>query len=733
MEKVHSKGFTLIELLITIAVIGIISTIGIVVVTNTTKKAKEVSYNASYNLLERASKLYATELKNQNKYWFQDDSDPNVEYSCISMLMLINKGYFKESDIEALKPDITKDTLIRVSRDITTKVLSAKIILDDDSCIEGFQPNVTFTPSGDVKNNWYRNLNVEIAVSGSNIDYYEYYIKNNGSKLSSKTQTGATNVNVPITINSNKLNVCVNVYSLKETTSKEICSNNYQFDNEPPSAPNISFSSNYNVNFSGSTDNLSKNITYHYSKNNKDFSSGSSLIRQTSDTQIYAYAEDYAGNISSVSQKKLNIESSTGGTVSHTETNKYYCSYTKKYYDTYSEANNACYVVTEKTVTKTATGKYKCSLYPNKTYTTKNLAENDCTTEDTNAKIHNYKCPNGTTQNTKNCIIKKTNVTETFDISCDKSNPGYIWLGIGWPAGCPGVGYYQYLNGSALKDDEVSCGSSTVGVAHIVRSGFQPYCNDGEGDCNYFCYTDSVTICDSSSSCKNIQYNTNCGLRGTSLGKREVCDAKICSMVGLTNISLNDSTTCPSGYTANYTGLNQDSSTCPQSNTACQLNVTDGQFRGPTGCTGNFCSDFSLPWLTHKTPIQDQFNKYKYDSSTCTNNYSSVSCTATATTQYKCSDGTISSNCKVKGEVASEYSYSCPSGYTCSGDNCDENSTCSKVVNNTVPVLHKQVNYYCSLDTTKAYQTQSEALEACMSNCEVGFNYYDNYCYKLTN
>lgn len=97
-------GFTLIELLITVGVLAIIFSIVFVLYGNYTKDVKEKVSEIEKKELVTSASMYYNEFSNDENYLSYETEEEidgvkkNVTYSCISVLNLVDKGYYKEKD-----------------------------------------------------------------------------------------------------------------------------------------------------------------------------------------------------------------------------------------------------------------------------------------------------------------------------------------------------------------------------------------------------------------------------------------------------------------------------------------------------------------------------------------------------------------------------------------------------------------------------------------------------------
>ncbi len=127
MQKLNRKGFTLIELLSIIIILGLITGITITVVLTTMEKAKE-----------RSKKLTRDNIAGQaEEYIYEGFADGNwtssgeEEYKCVTVQDLVDAGYFKQDIVNGAE-GITPDTIIKVTRNVSTKVITSKTIASND-------------------------------------------------------------------------------------------------------------------------------------------------------------------------------------------------------------------------------------------------------------------------------------------------------------------------------------------------------------------------------------------------------------------------------------------------------------------------------------------------------------------------------------------------------------------------------------------------------------------------
>lgn len=257
------KGFTLIELLVTIVIVALIGTIAFVGVQKLLDKSRKQTNTVSLSSIKSSSVNYIEEYADEvSSFWYQDYSgtegnyvENDNEYSCISIRLLINRGYLKEGINVKTETgnEINDDTLIKVTRNKTTKVINDEVFLDDLSCKEfdNEEMQIDFNISGLLgENDWYiDNLNVEILpkVGKSGVRSIDYYIKNNNTKSTSSTLTTNDNKTVPISDSSSSLKLCATVTNGIGKVSNEFCTKDLKQDKTTPSSTLIS-SDNINTN-----------------------------------------------------------------------------------------------------------------------------------------------------------------------------------------------------------------------------------------------------------------------------------------------------------------------------------------------------------------------------------------------------------------------------------------------------------------------------------------------------
>ena len=100
--KNNNKGFTFVELLSIIAILAIVITIVITISLNVVNSSKEKSYKVTINNVERDVSSYVME---NNDIFSWRDYDDIVEYQCITVQHLIDKGYFSNDILNSYVSD----------------------------------------------------------------------------------------------------------------------------------------------------------------------------------------------------------------------------------------------------------------------------------------------------------------------------------------------------------------------------------------------------------------------------------------------------------------------------------------------------------------------------------------------------------------------------------------------------------------------------------------------------
>ena len=94
-----NNGFSLIELLAVIVILCLLFGIGGFYIFNTIKNSKDKSDVIADNVIKKTASTYISE-NNNDIIWTDDTDNTNSKYTCVSVQSLIEKGYFKESEIK---------------------------------------------------------------------------------------------------------------------------------------------------------------------------------------------------------------------------------------------------------------------------------------------------------------------------------------------------------------------------------------------------------------------------------------------------------------------------------------------------------------------------------------------------------------------------------------------------------------------------------------------------------
>lgn len=289
-----NKAFTLIELLVTILILGITVIIGVVSVNAIINNSKEKKDDLNIENILLSSKNYTLEFKNEDKYWFVDNSNDDMEYSCTTIGMLINKGLLKEKILDTIINNkvITKDTSVLIKRDRLTKVNNdIDIIFDSVSCKEDASIKVNFNILSEMEeNSWFKEdvkINIDIE-NDSQIDKNNitYFVKENDSKKDAlinnisgeegsnwDINVGNEGVNLDLCVTINTLKDKLVTYCLSETQDK------YKMDKTKPNSPELTLdtlTNKYKINSSNAKDNVTSEsnlryyITYDETLNEKE-------------------------------------------------------------------------------------------------------------------------------------------------------------------------------------------------------------------------------------------------------------------------------------------------------------------------------------------------------------------------------------------------------------------------------------------------------------------------------
>lgn len=670
-NNIKKKGFTLIELLITIGVLALISLIGIVTVIEVTKKSKEQSVNLTIKNIKTASVDYINEFKKDNKYWYSIDTNQDVEYACVTVGQLINKGSLKDNVLNIKYNDntITKETSIMLKRNKYTLVLLEEDLeFNNTNCLDDGDINVSFTVDGTVGENNYYISSPKVTLSivnDSQIDKEEtnYKLINNTNTKTTKYQDNT----YIIEEEGKNINLCLDVYTNKGN-NKSFCikkdnEEKLKIDKTSPTEPKLLLNKNneYYLLSNGSSDNLTNDTDIRYYIDNVP-SNGSytKVLEETlTSKEIKAYTKDEAGNKSNTITKLLEITSSL--TTNITTTTKYYCKENDTYYDNLEDAKTNC--------TKKEKGnyevKYCCSL------------NNECSKssslkcEENGSTTPVYSCPSGYSFKTSGMCVKTKSVSESekYNLNCS-GNTTY-----GWSSGKTESG----LNSCNSKKGTCSS-SKDVGKTKVTCSS--------TGDSNFY---KSSSICEK-----------HCGNACRSIGKGAkpwYCDKT--SYIKTTY-------TCKSK---------------PGSKTYSVGSII------PSTSPSSICDGGTLTQTDYKDGCDESKGKTCTSSSTC-NKTTYYKCTYSESAKvsgYKCSldEKTYDSksSCKRPGSVTKSY--------YCDGKEYNSITSAKEACNKTIAgaVTNKEA-YTCSLTNTTSNDKNTE-INNCKNYCAKG-TYYNNKCYSLT-
>ena len=118
MRDLNNRGFSLIELLGSLALLALILCIGIYRAGDTLSTSLTILDNISENEIKNSAEIYVIE---NPVSWIHD----NGEWTCITTLDLVDKGYLDEDDIISYK-----DKEIKIVRDSSSKVITSVLIVD---------------------------------------------------------------------------------------------------------------------------------------------------------------------------------------------------------------------------------------------------------------------------------------------------------------------------------------------------------------------------------------------------------------------------------------------------------------------------------------------------------------------------------------------------------------------------------------------------------------------------
>lgn len=488
------RGFTLIELLVTIAIMAFVIIITFTIIKNAIDSAKTKSNNVTISTITKSALAYTEEFKTQDKYWFIDSNNTNIEYACTTVGMLINKGILKDSVIGAKLEDkiVDKDTSVLVKRDKTTKVYTDEILFNQEVCGEDTTIEVRFDLFGNKGNNdWYiEDVGVNINVTNASQvdrDYTTYTIVslNEGSKNATINSKSGDELNgnwsVRVGNEGKDLDFCINLKNLKDKYQKFCLSDSdkkYSMDKTKPTIPDLNLNkdtNNYKIVSNGSIDNITSQdkLKYYFSEDDLLYTGSIDYKLDTNfrtSKEINVYVEDEAGNKSDKNIKMLNIIDSK--TTDVTDVTRYKCSFYDENYATETEAKDNCY----KTINGTVSSKtiYKCSLNNNE-YENNTTARNNC---------------KEVIEGTITSRTSTRNVSTTVNGSCTHTLvcTSGTWHDTGTPSctnyGCPsGYTKTNYSCGSAGGGG--SC--STEGATKTNTASCTNYCSGKETTTTYYC------------------------------------------------------------------------------------------------------------------------------------------------------------------------------------------------------------------------------------------------------
>ena len=107
IDKKKNKGFTLIEILATILIVSIVSGVVVVNVVNYVNTSKNNGKKLTYENIVKTGSDYINEnlkdipwTRNQIIDENGNEIDDNTEFTCVSIISLINYGYFKNDILD---------------------------------------------------------------------------------------------------------------------------------------------------------------------------------------------------------------------------------------------------------------------------------------------------------------------------------------------------------------------------------------------------------------------------------------------------------------------------------------------------------------------------------------------------------------------------------------------------------------------------------------------------------
>ena len=114
----NRNGFTLVELLACLALLGAILGIGLYVTRGTLATTLSTLTDVSQREIYDASETYVLE---NGVSWIND----GVEYACITVDNLVEKGYFNYDDVVSYR-----DKIIKIERNEESKVIDSVMFVD---------------------------------------------------------------------------------------------------------------------------------------------------------------------------------------------------------------------------------------------------------------------------------------------------------------------------------------------------------------------------------------------------------------------------------------------------------------------------------------------------------------------------------------------------------------------------------------------------------------------------
>ena len=522
MKKIRKKdkGFTLIELLVTVAIVSVITVIGIFSIQNLLRATSNKQQEISLKNIKKSASQYTEEFKTLDKYWIKNGGEQaNIEYACTTVGMLINKGFLKkdviglEIEVDGKKEKINEKTSIKIDRDIETKVFNSEdVSFSDAACNETGNIEIKFVVEGENENcsknvdggcpyeDWF-NKTVTINIISTNADMIKdikyTYDTEKGDKWDEESNLLVIyNQQQPewyieSSVQGEGIDVCINGKSDINDEELSFClsddSLKYNMDSINPEKPIIKLDKiddNYNIISHNASDNITNGdeLVYYLSKRNETSTAEISWkIKNDTRTEetgevISSYVIDKAGNKSEEVTGTLKIVDSTN--VEPTE--KYYCSLdtNNTTYSTLESATTSC-TNREVYITPVENSGWYCSR-TGKYYSSSSNAKNAC--KYTTTKTINL-CPTSGSCWTKqryNCVNGKwTEGTWTSsNHSCDGTKS--------WSCPSPRSG--------------TSCNSNTYVVDHLTCSGS---CRTSVTDYDNY-YQDTYYTC----SVNNYKYST---------------------------------------------------------------------------------------------------------------------------------------------------------------------------------------------------------------------------------